>query len=161
MKLALITAIGRDGVIGSSTGKLGLPWHIPEDLKRFKKLTTGSPIVMGRVTYEAIGRPLPKRLNVVLTRNTDYQAAEGVLVVHSLKTALDTLSEHPLVFIIGGAEVYRAAWPFCTLVYVTEVDRASDGDVTFPNVSWTHLKEVARIPALTEPDVSFVTWERK
>lgn len=160
MKLALITAISRNGVIGRSDGKLGLPWHLPEDLKRFRKLTTGCPVVMGRVTHEAIGRPLPKRLNVVLTRDANYEAADGVLVAHTLDAALEALSEHPLVFIIGGAQLYAEAWSRCELFYVTEFDREADGDVRFPDVSWDGLTEVARLPALTESDVTFVTWER-
>ena len=159
--LALIVAIGRDRVIGRSDGELGLPWHISEDLKRFRRLTTGHAMIMGRVTHEAIGRALPKRRNIVLSRDPEYVAKEGAEVADSLDEALSRVSDDSLPFVIGGARLYAEAWKRCTVLHVTEVDRDADGDVRFPAIDWDLFEEVSREPASTEPDVVFVTWERR
>lgn len=159
--LALIVAIGNDGVIGRSDGELGLPWHISEDLKRFRKLTSGHAIIMGRVTHEAIGRALPKRRNIVLSRDPSYTASEGAEVASSLDEALQRVSDDPSPFVIGGARLYAEAWKRCTVLYVTEVDRDAEGDVRFPTIDWELFREVSREPAKSESDVTFVTWERR
>lgn len=160
-ELALIVAIGRDRIIGQTDGELGLPWHISEDLKRFRKLTSGHAIIMGRVTHEAIGRALPKRRNIVLSRDRDYMPKEGAELARSLDEALQRVSDDDLPFVIGGARLYAEAWKRCTVLHVTEVDRDAEGDVRFPAIDWELFEEVSREPATTESDVTFVTWERR
>lgn len=132
--LALIAAMARGRVIGRSdaAGHLGLPWHIPEDLKHFRRTTKGHAIIMGRKTFEAIGRPLPQRRNIVLSRH--YAATAGVEVVGDLQTALTMVAGDELPFVIGGGTVYAAALPFATKVYLTRVDRQVEGDVVFPEL---------------------------
>lgn len=130
MRVALIVAATPAGVIGRDGG---LPWHLPDDLKRFKALTMGKPILMGRRTHESIGRPLPGRRNVVITRRPDY-VAEGCTVAHSPDEALviaaaDGADE---AFVIGGAEVYRHFLPIADVVHLTTVAADIDGDTTFP-----------------------------
>lgn len=160
-QLALIVAIGRDRIIGQTGGELGLPWHISEDLKRFRKLTSGHAIIMGRVTHEAVGRALPKRRNIVLSRDPDYVPQEGAEVARSLDQALERVSDDDLPFVIGGARLYAEAWKRCTVLHVTEVDRDVEGDVRFPAIDWELFEEVSRESATTESDVTFVTWERR
>ena len=156
--LELVVAVGRGGLIGSSDGHLGLPWHIPEDLKNFRRLTTGRPIIMGRSTFEAIGRPLPKRRNLVLSRSvTDI---EGVEVFADLQTALAAARmDGGVPIIIGGASVYAEALPFVTTVHLTHVDRAAEGDAYFPDLGDSFV-EVHRRSAET-PDVVFAELHRR
>ncbi|MBX3251460.1 MAG: dihydrofolate reductase [Myxococcales bacterium] len=156
-ELALIAAIGRGGVIGASDGHLGLPWHIPEDLRRFRALTSGHAIIMGRRTHELIGRPLPKRRNVVLTRS--LARLEGCEVARDLDDALRLVADDPMPFVIGGASVYAEALPRCTRLFLTEIDREVVGDAFFPAFSREDLREVAR-EAGESPGVTFVTYER-
>ncbi len=130
MILSAIVAMSEDGLIGTGNN---LPWHLPHDLKRFKSLTMGHPMVMGRKTYEAIGRPLPGRTSIVLTRNPEYRAPEGVVVVPSLEQALNACPEDTEVFVIGGAAVYRAALPRVERLYVTLVHGTPEGDIYFPD----------------------------
>ncbi|MCG9053226.1 dihydrofolate reductase [Laribacter hongkongensis] len=130
--LALIAARARNGVIGLDNR---MPWHLPEDLAYFKRVTLGKPVVMGRKTFESIGRPLPGRLNIVVTRNPGWQAA-GVQVAHSLDAALAlaaaTAPEE--IMLIGGAELYRQALPQADVLYLTEIDAEFAGDAFFPEV---------------------------
>lgn len=129
--LSMIVAMSDNRVIGIENR---LPWHIPEDLKRFKKITSGHPIVMGRKTFESIGRPLPNRTNIVVTRNKDYRA-EGVVTCHSLREALDWAGRAPgsdEVFVIGGGELFREALPAADRIYLTEVSWPYEGDAFFP-----------------------------
>ena len=126
--LSLIVAIAENGVIGREGD---LPWHLSADLRRFKQITMGHHIVMGRKTYESIGRPLPGRTSVVVTRSADYQA-EGVLVARSLDEALTLAAGDEETFIIGGAEIYRQALPLARRIYVTRVHAEIEGDVFFP-----------------------------
>ncbi len=136
MKLAIIVAAAKNGVIGRNNQ---LPWHLPQDLKYFKAVTLGKPVIMGRKTYESIGRPLPGRTNIVITRNRDWVAAEGVIVTNSFEQALHEaqkiLGGDPLasgeVMVIGGAEIYRAAVQFADRVYLTRVDIEPEGDAFF------------------------------
>ena len=116
--------IGRDG---------GLPWHLSADLKRFKRLTMGHHIIMGRKTFESIGRPLPGRTSIVVTRQTEF-AASGVLVAHNLNEALELAAGDDEAFIIGGAEVYRLALPHVDRIYLTEICADVRGDTTFPEL---------------------------
>lgn len=126
MTIALIVAHAQNLTIGVD-GKL--PWHYSEDLKRFKRLTTGHPVVMGRKTYESIGKPLPNRRNMIISRNYSFSGTE---VFSSLKGALETLKDEDLVFIIGGASLYKAAIDFADRLYVTLIDKDVDGDTHFP-----------------------------
>ncbi len=116
--ISIIAAMTEDQrVIGVSNT---LPWHLPEDLKHFREMTTGHPILMGRKTYESIGRPLPKRENIVITRNADYQA-KGCVIKHSLDEAIAHCSGIDEIFIIGGAELYKQALNLADRMYLTEI----------------------------------------
>lgn len=123
--IALIAAVAKNGVIGRDGD---LPWRLSTDLKRFKALTLGHTLVMGRATYDSIGRPLPGRKTVVLTRNPDWRA-EGVEVAHSVEAALDREGE---VFVAGGAQVYALSFPHAAVLHLSLVDAAPKGDTVFP-----------------------------
>lgn len=160
MKLTAILAQADDGTLGLD-GKL--PWSIPEDLRRFKALTTGHAIIMGRKTFDSIGRPLPKRLNVVVTREPNSVNANGVAVCRSPEAALAEVARHGLqAFVIGGAEIYAALWPRVTRVELTQVHREYHGLPTttfdFERGPW---REVSRERAKEHDDVEFVTLERE
>jgi dihydrofolate reductase len=135
MTRSLIVAMSENRVIGRE-GRL--PWHLPADLKRFKQLTTGHPIIMGRKTFESIGRALPNRRNIVITRQRNWRAA-GAETVHSLTYAIRLASEYvdDEVFIIGGADVFRDALPQADTLYLTLVHETIEGDVHFPEVDWS------------------------
>jgi dihydrofolate reductase len=128
-QLALVVAMARNGVIGRGNA---LPWHLPEDLRRFKALTLGKPILMGRRTFEAIGRPLPERDNLVLTREPEWRA-DGVSTVHSLDAALECAQRASELMVIGGAEVYRLTLPLAERIFLTEVLADVPGDTVFPH----------------------------
>lgn len=164
-ELGLVAAVARGGVIGQEGGHLGLPWHIPEDLAHFKRLTTGHAIVMGRKTYETIGRPLPKRLNVVLSRDPEFapRPAKGDLRVargldEALAIARSAEVEAPPM-IIGGSTIYALALPRVTHLYLTEIDRDVEGDAFFPSFDRAAFDEIERRRAETA-DVTFVTLVR-
>jgi len=160
-RLELVVAVARNGVIGRGNA---LPWHLPEDLKYFKRLTLGGPILMGRRTFESIGRPLPGRDNLVLTRSPDFRAA-GATVVHSLEQALAAAGSAPALRVIGGAELYRLALPHASVLYLTEVDADVAGEVTFPTWDRGEWREVAREPHAADDrhahGYAFVTLERR
>ena len=146
MKLALIWAMSRNRVIGRNNA---LPWHLSEDLRYFKRVTMGKPIIMGRKTWESIGRPLPGRTNIVITRDQSFQAA-GARVVHSLDDAL-RLAEHIGVIegaeeaiVIGGAEIYALALPKAERLYLTQVHAEVQGDAWFPEFDVSQWQELAR-----------------
>jgi dihydrofolate reductase len=145
MRLSLIVAASENNVIGIDGG---LPWSLPDDMKRFKELTRGKPVIMGRKTYESIPakfRPLPERVNIVVTRQREY-AAPGCMVVASFNAAVDaavaTGNDH--VFVIGGGEIYREALVVADAVYLTRVHTTLTGDVTFPALSSSEWREVSR-----------------
>ncbi|TDG16049.1 dihydrofolate reductase [Seongchinamella unica] len=146
MQLAVIVAAAENGVIGRNNA---LPWHLPEDLKYFKRVTLGKPVVMGRKTFESIGRPLPGRTNIVITRKESWSAA-GVKVVHSLDEALALAEEIAVIdgatelMVIGGAEIYRAALPRADRLYFTEVHAEVEGDALLPDIDWSTWTEVSR-----------------
>jgi len=123
--VTLIVAVAENDVIGRDNA---LPWHLPEDLRRFKRLTMGKPIVMGRKTYESIGKPLPGRLNVVLTRDANYQR-DGVTVVHDVDAALAAAAGAAEVMVIGGAELFRLLLPRSMRIHLTRVHGNIDGDI--------------------------------
>lgn len=139
--LSIIAAIGPNNVIGK---RGALPWHLPEDLKHFKQITMGHPIIMGRKTHESIGKPLPGRVNIVITRQEGYAAA-GCEVFQSLEEAIAKYKDQD-PFVIGGAEIYRAALPFADRLYITEVKIPTDGDVFFPEFDRSAWTETSRDP---------------
>lgn len=159
-ELSLIVAVAENGVIGD---KNALLWHISEDLRHFKSITTGHPIVMGRKTFESLGRPLPNRTNVVITR----QGLEipGCTVVHSLREAVGLFPADEEVFVIGGAQIYAEALPLARRLYLTRVFRAYEGDTRFP--AWDErdwrLVESESFPCGKDYPYPFAfeTWERR
>ena len=155
--IALIVAMSEDGTIGDK-GKI--PWHIRDDLKRFKRLTMGHPIIMGRKTYESIGKPLPGRANIVLTNNSNFSAPPEVLKFASFDAALDCCrrQREGLAFVIGGAEVYRQALPRADELFITEVHQRINGDTKFPEYDRRQWIEVARESG---PECSFVEYARR
>lgn len=137
--LALIVAVAKNNVIGNAGG---MPWHLPAELAYFKRITTGHPIIMGRKTFESIGRPLPNRRNIVVSRNTAL-LAPGCEVVASLPAAL-SLCVGQDVFVIGGATLYREALPHAQKLYLTEIDAEVPGDTHFPVIDPAHWHELSR-----------------
>ena len=127
-RIYLVAAVARNGVIGAA-GKL--PWHLPEDLQHFKKLTLNHPVIMGRRTWESLGKPLPGRDNIVITRKPGY-AAPGASVAASLEAAIALCTGEPLAFVIGGAEIYAAALPLADGLVLTEIQQDFEGDTRFP-----------------------------
>jgi dihydrofolate reductase len=164
--LAIIVAVAENGVIGNNNT---LPWKLPEDLQNFKRITMGKPVVMGRKTYESIGRPLPGRTNIVITRNVSFHA-EGVQVVHSIDDALAMASEIAAhagvgeVMVMGGADIYAATIPRADRLYITEVHASVEGDAVLPTIDWTCWREVSREHRVAQSpnpfDYSFVCYER-
>ena len=161
MLVSIIAAMDRNRLIGSNNQ---LPWYLPADLAHFKQVTMGKPIIMGRKTYESIGRPLPGRTNIVLTRSADFRA-EGVLTANSLEQALDYVSEEDEVMIIGGSTIYELALPRADRLYLTYVERASEGDAWFPEFDIERWRVVAseqhRADEKNSSDYRFVSYERK
>lgn len=133
MKISLIAAISENKVIGRDND---LPWHIPEDLKRFKEITKGHPVIMGRKTYESIGRLLPNRTNIIITRDPEYRV-EGALTVSSLDSAIDESKkvDQEEIFIIGGGQIFEQSMDVANTLYLTIVHTNLEGDVRFPDYS--------------------------
>ncbi len=166
MKLALILAVADNGVIGRDNA---LPWKLPEDMRYFKQMTMGKPVIMGRKTFESIGKALPGRTNIVITRNGAF-AAEGARCVSSLEEALQvaeqTVSMEPAeeAVVIGGSEIYRVTLPLADRLYITEVHANVEGDAVLPRVEWDDWREVRRerhVAQTPNPyDYSFVFYER-
>jgi dihydrofolate reductase len=166
MRLSLIVAVAENGVIGRDND---LPWKLSGDLKRFKSVTMGKPIVMGRKTYESIGRPLPGRANIVMTRDSNF-FAEGIDVVHDLASAVAAgenaarESGADEFMVIGGANIYAATLPEADRLYVTEVHSVIEGDVRFPEIDSTVWTEIFREYCKASPeetcDYSFVIYDR-
>ena len=167
MTLSIIVAAARNGVIGSNNA---LPWHLPGDLRYFKRITMGKPVVMGRRTFESIGRLLPGRTNIVVTRQPDY-AFEGLRVVASLEQALALAEDIALIdgveelMVIGGAEIYRAALPLAARIYLTEVHADVEGDAFLPAIEWSEWREISRQQFAADDGnpypYSFVVFERR
>jgi dihydrofolate reductase len=166
MPISLIVAMDRKGVIGRDGG---LPWRLSADLKRFKALTMGHHIVMGRKTFDSLGRPLPGRTMVVISRKGTGDRGpategSGPVFVRSLEEALSLSASDDEVFIIGGAQIFELALPRAQRMYVTWVEADVAGDVTFPQVEWRHWREVSneRLPAdaKNEFETTFCIYER-
>ena len=132
--LSLIVAYAKNNVIGVNNT---LPWHLPEDLKRFRALTTGHHIIMGRKTYESLGRLLPGRTTIIVTRNKDFKV-EGALIAHSLQAALMLCPGDNEPFVIGGAELYKDGLKHATKLYITEVQAEFAGDAFFSEINLSH-----------------------
>ena len=164
MELVFVVARARNGVIGNAGT---MPWHLPADLKRFKRLTVGKPVIMGRKTFESIGKPLPGRQNIVLTRDPDWHA-DGVTVVSNLAEAvaaagLDPRARADGIMVIGGAQIYAEALPSATRIELTEIDAAPAGDTILPPFDPARWRETAREshPAVAgAPAFAFVTLVR-
>lgn len=152
LRLSLLVAMARNRVIGQNNK---LPWHLPADLKHFKSLTMGKTIVMGRKTYESIGRPLPGRTNIIITRQTSYQVP-GAIVVNSVEDALLVCektgtadSEH---FMIGGEELFRQTLEICQRIYITEIQQDFKGDTFFPEFDPDDWEEIQRDKHFSDGD---------
>ncbi len=165
MTISIIVAMAANRVIGRNQT---LPWRLPADLRFFKKTTMGKPVIMGRKTHESIGRPLPGRHNIVVSRTPGYrEKAPGCTVVSSLEAALKTArSDNPEeVFIIGGATLYARALAFADRLYITFIDEPIEGDVFFPEIDFSHWQEISRDDHLPDEDnphrYSFVLYERR
>jgi dihydrofolate reductase len=154
--LTLVAAMGANRVIGRDGD---MPWHFSEDLKHFKRTTIGGVMIMGRKTFDSIGRPLPGRRSVVVTRSSDW-SHDGVEVAHSLDEALTLAGSGARVFVVGGGEIYAQALPLATRLVLTEIDDAPDGDTFFPDWSRDEWTETSRSVGETSSELSFVTWER-
>jgi len=156
--LSLICAISKNNCIGKNNQ---LPWHIPEDLKHFKEITSGKTVLMGRKTFESIlgylGKPLPKRTNIVITRNTNYEVPKGVLVYNSVKDALEKHKDEN-IFVIGGAGIYKQTIDLADKLYITHVNEEIDGDAFFPKIDSDVWEEVE---VKEHENFSFITYLRK
>lgn len=156
MILSLIAAMAENRVIGS---KGAIPWHLPADLAHFRELTTGHPVIMGRMTFASIGHSLPGRRNLVLSRTPGFRA-EGVEIRASLEDALAACAEAGEVFVCGGEEVYRAALPLADRIYLTLIHRKYEGDRVFPPIP-AEFVEVSRTEEPGPPPFSWLVLERR
>ncbi|WP_423823625.1 dihydrofolate reductase [Salinisphaera sp. SPP-AMP-43] len=158
-RLTLIVAMDRQGVIGADGG---MPWHLPEDLRWFKQQTSGKPILMGRKTFESIGRALPKRRNLVITRRPDSPAS-GAETVTSVEQAKGLCQGEDELMVIGGAEIYALALPEASGLLVTRIEAEYAGDTVFPEVDWNEWRLVDEQPRAAEqgrPAYCFMTYQR-
>jgi dihydrofolate reductase len=151
--VAIIAAVAENGVIGFGNA---IPWHLPSDFAHFKRMTVGKPLIMGRKTFESIGRPLPGRTNIVVSRQEGYQP-DGVLVISSLEAALEhaqTIAAHDRaneVMIGGGAQIYAEAMAYADRIYLTQVALMPEGDAYFPALDWNEWKEAGGIEVPPSP----------
>lgn len=163
MIVSAIVAAANNRVIGRDNQ---IPWYLSSDLKYFKKKTLGHYVIMGRKSYDSIGRPLPKRTNVIVTRNLFY-TAENCLVTHSVEEALELALDNgeTEVFIIGGAEIYKLSLPYLDKLYLTKVDAEIEGHVYFPELDWNEWTEISteahQADEKNDHDYTFCIYERK
>ena len=158
MILSLIAAVAKNGVIGKDNQLL---WHLPEDMKHFRETTRGKPVIMGRKTWESLPdkfRPLPGRLNIVVTRNPNYEAP-GATRVHSLRDAIEQAGNAEEIFVIGGEQLYRESVPLANRLYLTELEQAFEGDAFFPALDRANWNEESRQPG--GAGFSFVRYARR
>ena len=159
--LSIIAALSNNKVIGNDNQ---LPWHLPADLKHFKSITMGKPIIMGRKTYESIGKPLPGRDNIIISRDPDYQA-NGCQVFDSITTAINSQSQADEVMIIGGASIYEQALPLVQRMYLTLIHQNIEGDAFFPEWDQQEWSETERTDHKADDnttfDYSFITMNKK
>lgn len=160
-RISVIAALAKNRVIGIENR---LPWRLPEDLAHFKALTLNHPILMGRKTFESLGRPLPGRTNIVITRNPGYRK-DGCLVAASIPAAVALCEDADEIFFIGGAELYAQAIPLADRLYLTEVDIEATGDAWFPDYDRSAFREISREPHLGAKGdplpFDFVVYERR
>ena len=159
--ITIIAAISKNNALGKDNQ---LIWHIPADLKRFKKVTSGHDVIMGRNTYESLGKPLPNRTNIIITRNENYKA-KGCIIVHSLKEAIYDASKDENPFILGGAQIYKEAIKIADKLDLTLVHHSFEADAFFPKIDSTKWKEVSREDFLADEkntyNYSFVTYLKR
>ena len=159
MHISAVVAMSENRVIGKDNQ---LPWHLPADLQHFKKITMGKPIIMGRKTFESIGKPLPGRNNIIITRDKNFKA-QSCIVVHSIEEAISSVKDNNEIFIIGGAELFKQTLPNIQRLYLTIIHHVFDGDTYFPEINSSEWREVER--EFHAPDAnniysySFVTLE--
>ena len=164
MKISIIVAKAKNNVIGKNNQ---LAWHLPADLHHFKSTTTGHHVIMGRKTFESMGKPLPNRTSLVITRNKNYSVPDGHHVVHSLDAALEICRSKELeqVFILGGAEIFEMALPIADELIITEVNASPEGDTFFPAVDYGQWEKVSEENVSKDEknkyDLSFLTYKRK
>jgi dihydrofolate reductase len=166
MRISLIVAMSENRVIGLGGA---MPWHLSDDLKYFKRVTMGAPIIMGRKTFNSMGRALPGRVNIIITRDTNY-VVEGVKVAHDLESAIEKASRvvakegKDEIFVIGGAQIYALALAQVDRIYLTEIHQIFSGDTYFPEIQtedWYEISRDARDPETSDgPAYSFVVLER-
>jgi len=158
--VSMVVAATENDVIGRDNG---MPWHLPDDLKYFKARTMGKPMLMGRKTFESIGKPLPGRTSLVMTRDPSWRA-EGVVVVRSLDEALDWARNQPELCVVGGAEVFRLAWPHARRLFLTRIHARIPGDTFFPKIDPQEWRETERTEHPADArhayPLSFITLER-
>jgi dihydrofolate reductase len=140
-RISQVVAMARDGVIGRDNA---MPWHLPDDLKRFKTLTMGKPMLMGRKTFQAIGKPLPGRTSLVLTRDPTWQVP-GVIAVRSIEEALQKIGAASELCIVGGAEIYKLTLPVTDCIYLTRIHASIPGDTVFPPLDVSEWRETQRV----------------
>ena len=161
MKLSISVAMADNRVIGIDNK---MPWHLSADLQYFKKITMGKPILMGRKTYESIGRPLPGRQNIIISRNPDYRQL-GCEVYHSIDFVIDACRGNEELMIIGGASIYQAMLPKASYMYLTRIHKTFEGDTFFPEFDLSEWCEIERIDVTdddtVEFDYSFITLEHQ
>lgn len=160
--LSLIVAKAKNNIIGKDNQ---LIWHLPEDLKRFKKLTTGHTIIMGRKTFESLGRVLPNRHHIVLCNDANMKIDdENVEILEDISLLDKYIKDEEEHFVIGGATMYRLLMPYCTKMYITEINQEFDGDVSFPEINMSEWKVTEREKGLKDEknpfDYEYVTYER-
>lgn len=164
--IAMIAAMAKNRVIGVDNQ---LPWYLPEDLRFFKRMTQAKPLVMGRKTFQSIGRPLPGRLNIVVTRDAEFHH-DGVRVCHDLASALALADQQATIdgveeiMVMGGAEIYAQALGHASRLYLTEVDIEVEGDARFPELDMSEWEEVQRVPGTPsegQPAYDFVEYRRR
>ncbi|MCF6252059.1 MAG: type 3 dihydrofolate reductase [Methylococcaceae bacterium] len=151
MKISLIVAMASNRTIGLNNK---MPWHLSADLKKFKQITMGSPIVMGRKTFESIGKPLPGRCNIIISRNLSYQQRD-CLVFDNIDKAITVCREYDEIFVIGGATLYETMLPRANTLYITQINTEFAGDTFFPAININEWKEVAREDITHDTSVDF------
>lgn len=158
--ISMIWAMGRDNALGCRNR---MPWYLPADFAYFKKVTMGKPVIMGRKTFESIGKPLPGRTNVIITRDLSFKA-DGCIVADSMDKAREYTNGKD-VFIIGGAEIYKAFLPLADKLYITEIDKAFEADAFFPEIDYSQWLLISSEPGVKDEknpfDYKFMVYERK
>ena len=159
--LTIIAAVAKNNALGKNND---LIWHLPADLKRFKEITLGHHIIMGRKTFESLGKPLPNRTTIIITRNPDY-IAPGCIIVNELEEAIKAAAVDENPFILGGAEIYKQAMSFADILDLTLVHESFDGDAFFPNIDMSKWTEMSRQDFKADEknkyDYSFVQYKKK